>query len=223
MERKKFEIIENAPKKKFEIISETSLKRKFEIKSKKRFEIKTQEGENITLEWFQQRNANDCGPCLILNGLRRIEGVQHIPDDISEVRREVNRLREERGRPELGPSDWFTSEDIGRYLSEIAGLNVEEYACFADVAEETERNIRNSLEERPFDMLYSTAGRHFRGVVPKEENFELLDSLQDAPTESTADSINNMVAGSVYAASRERVERLGIVRRGQPGYTVKSF
>ena len=215
MERKKFEIgpIVTPPKKKFEIIP-----------PKKKFEIKTQEGENIKLEWFRQTNANDCGPCLLLNGLHRIENVRHIPHDIAEVRREVNRLRRESQRPELGPSDWFTSEDIGKYLSEVAGLNVEEYVCFRDVAEETEREIGNSLRQNSFDMIYSTAGRHFKGIIPSEDHYELLDSFNSAPSEQTAESINEMIGRSVYGTTRGSMPmRFGIIRRGEPVYTVKAF
>jgi len=224
MEEKRFEIIGESQGKKFEILSVTPTKKRFEIvEPKKKFDIEYEDSERVAVEWYQQANANDCGPCLILNGLRRIEGASHIPSDINEVRQDINRLRRERGQQELDPSAWLTSEDVGRYLSEVAGLNVEEYACFRDVADETSQSIRDSLEQRSFEMIYSTAGRHFRGIVPFGDGDLLLDSLADAPREQTAESINEMIGQSVNSADRERVERLGIVRQGEAGYTVRSF
>ena len=220
--KKHFEI---KPQKRFEIREiKDQGKKRFEIKAKKKFEIQIQQNTPITLEWFQQDNAHDCGPCLLLNGLQMLQ-VQEIPQSIEQVRREVNGLRRQEGRPELSQIANFTSEDIGKYLSEIAGLNVQEYPCLPYEADNVMRSIEQNLESDPYDMIYMTNGTHFRGLLPgaeKEGEFLLLDSLTDAPRAMNENSSINLVRDNVYAqqsSDRIRMERVGIVRKhGEAGY-----
>jgi len=210
-EGKKFEV-RKTPKKRFEISHEGG-GRRFEVRG---------ESQNTPLTWHQQKNASDCGPCMILNVLQQMPGVRHAPGTVQEIRRDVNRLRREANMTELGPLGWFRSDDIGEYLSKIAGLNVEEFACTAETAQEDLRAIQQSIAQRPFEFVYSTAGQHFRAVVPSENGYELFDSLNAGPERAPAESVNEMAAQVVTATSQARLERFGIVRQGEATYTTRA-
>lgn len=188
-------------------------RKKFEIRSepKKKFEIRPENQVGQTTEWFRQTNDSDCGPCLILNGLRKIHGARHVPASIEEVRRDVNQLRRTSGRPELQPNGWFTSEDIQEYLKQIAGLSVKEYALFQDSADEVRQNIQAELQQ-PFELVYGTAGRHFRAFVPTERGFELLDSFNDAPQQVASGALGEFIGRAARESTGTRVERIGVVR-----------
>lgn len=188
-------------------------RKKFEIRqeSKKKFEIHSESQAKNVRDWFRQTNDSDCGPCLILNGLRRIRGVQHVPQSIDEVRRDVNRLRREGGRQELQPNGWLTSEDIQRYLRDVAGFSVKEYAIFQDSADEVKQNIQTDLQQ-PFELVYGTAGRHFRALVSGEQGYELLDSFNEGPRPVGADVLNDFINRAAQESTADRVERIGIVR-----------
>lgn len=187
-------------------------RKKFEIRaeSKKKFEIRS-EDLTTTQEWFRQTNDSDCGPCMILNSLRKIPKVRHVPSNVEEIRHDVNRLRRESGRQELQTSDWFTSEDIQEYFKDIAGLAVKEYALFQDSTDEIKWNIQSDLQ-RPFELLYGTAGRHFRALVPHEQGYELLDSFNEGPRPADTSAIDEFINHAARESTNGRIERIGIVR-----------
>lgn len=222
----KFKILSaSEPKKKFQIENQSS--KKFEIKDetpKKKFVIHTETERDISLEWFQQINSNDCGPCLLLNGLHLLK-VESIPNSIVEVRAEVNRMRIERGRPELPSDGWFTSEDIGEYLAKVGGLNVEEFPIFPYEVDSIKTDISENISQRPYDLLYSTEGRHFRAVSPTEEvnQYYLLDSFLNEPRIVGQEEVNDLLDRSISSRTENRVERIGIARKSDnPGYRVIS-
>ncbi|MFA5936265.1 MAG: hypothetical protein WC822_00085 [Candidatus Paceibacterota bacterium] len=198
---KKFEIT-NPLKKRFSIISSVSNanSKKFEIKDK-------------TPDWFQQTNSYDCGPCLILNALRRISNVKYIPKNIEEVRRDVNKLRSgDFSLVQLAPNGWFTSQDVSEYLIKFAGLEVKEFACFTDETELVSQNIHKELENILPKMIYSTLNRHFRGFIPTPTGYEVLDSFNDCPKMINIEEVNEMISESINQSTPTRVERIGIVR-----------
>lgn len=210
-EGKKFEIRQQ-PKKKFDIVDKNGPK-KIEVRG---------ESQTTPLTWHQQKNASDCGPCMILNILQQMPGVGHAPNTVEEIRRDVNRLRREANMTELGPLGWLRSDDIGEYLSKVAGLNVEEFACTAETAKEDLEAIQQSLTQQPFEFVYSTTGQHFRAVVLSENSYELFDSLNAGPEPATVESVNEMAAQVVTTTSQARLERFGIVRQGEAGYTTRA-
>lgn len=215
---KKFEINQPEEKKKFQI-NETSPK-KFEIK--KKFIVHTETGRDISLEWFQQKNSNDCGPCLLLNGLRLLH-VESIPNSIDEVRETVNQMRREKGRPELPSNGWFTSEDVGEYLAQVAGMEVEEYPVYPYDAENVKQQINWNISQRPYELMYTTVGNHFRAVAPTSEpnQFYLLDSFLNEPKIISQGEAQELLERTVSSRSENRVERVGVARKSQiPSYRV---
>ncbi len=212
--KKKFQI-ENQPPKKFEILAEMP---------KKKFVIHTETGKSISLEWFQQINSNDCGPCLLLNGLHLLK-VESIPNSIAEVRADVNRIRRERGEQELPANGWFTSKDVGEYLAQVGSLQVEEFPVFPYEADDIKTAINNNISQRSYDLMYTTVGRHFTAVSPTEEpnQYYLLDSFLNEPRIIGQEEVNSLLDRSVSSRVENRVERIGIARKGDnPGYKVIS-
>ncbi len=206
---KKFVI--KKPAKTFRILGSTPGNQS-EAPARKRFVIRSEGTPVQNQEWFRQNNSSDCGPCLILNSLRKIKGAYHIPQSIDEVRQEVNKFRREKNQVELQPDGWFTNTDIQEYLTRVAGLDVKQYAAFADQAEEVSNNIRTNLEGAPFEMIYGTVGRHFRGIVPSETGYELLDSFNSDPQAVDTDRVNSLISESIAQSTPARTEVIGIVR-----------
>lgn len=127
-----------------------------------------------------QRNATDCGPCLVLNTLSALE-MPSFFDSVLGVRQQANELRANQHRPPLGVQDWFLTEDVADLLQEH-GLNVEPYSIKSPVQE---TDFWQSLQQKISDghsfVVYTGTGRHFKGVYsPDGKNYFLLDSQKDA-------------------------------------------
>ncbi len=198
MDQKKFQINKPNTKKKFEVD---------EDKPKKKFVIEPG-------NWVQQRNANDCGPALILNALGELGVV--VPDrNIEDVRNTVNRIR---GSTPLPATGWFVSSDVGRYLSDVAGLRVEEYAANPYRKQEVIDAVEAVFRARAFDLLYITVGRHFRGILNKNNQLVLLDSFKSGPETVSPEDAWGLIERSINAGEGMRIERVGIVKRGEAAY-----
>lgn len=212
MDKLKFEI--DQPKK-FEVTEPD--KKKFVIDEPKKFEVKKKfEIENEKPNWFKQENSDDCGPCLILNALAELE-IQTLDRDIQSVRNKVNQSR---GQSEqLAPGGWFRSTDVGQYLSD-AGLDVDEYPVRPYERQATHDSIKQIFDEGSFDFIYITLGRHFRGIIRKEGQLMLLDSFKTGPENITADSAWSLIEDTINVSSDTVMQRVGVVRRGTPGYHV---
>ncbi len=214
--------------KKFEIQGQgNDKKKKFEIQPKKfvlrkKFEIQSTEPSEQA--WFHQENDNDCGPCMILNILNQL-GVNG-PSSIREVREQVNEIRRNSQPPmrSLSENDWFTSDDVGKYLSVYAGLNVEEYVCFADAEQDTFDSIQNNINTTPYEVLYTTSGRHFKAIVKSGDSVLLLDSFQNSPQTVNLDRINSLIRENVFSKRSDSPDRVGIVRTNRESeYKTFSF
>jgi|GEM_PF-4666320 len=216
---KKFEIRDSAPKK-FEIQKDPQ--KKFII-HKKKFVIHTEQGRDVSMEWFQQENGNDCGPCMLLNGLNLLK-VEGIPSSIGEVREQVSELRRIGGRPPLAPGGWFTSTDVGEYLAHIGGMEVGEYPIYPYKPDSVKASIMQDLGGRPYDLMYTTVGNHFRAVCPAAEpgQYYLLDSFLNEPRIVGEADVNRLIESAASSRVPNRLERVGISRKGaNPGYRLK--
>lgn len=198
MDQKKFQI--NKPKK-FEI-QEDKPKKKFVIES------------GTSYAWTQQRNANDCGPALILNSLGEL-GITVQDRSIEDVRGTVNRIR---GSSPLPATGWFLTSDVGRYLSEIGRLRVEEYVPLPYRKKEVFDAVESVFRARSFDLIYITIGRHFRGILNKNNELILLDSFTSGPETLSSEQAWNLISRTLNATDGTRIERVGVVTRGEVGY-----
>jgi hypothetical protein len=191
---------------------------------KKRFVITSETPPETPHAWFKQSNEDDCGPCLILNSLPRLDP-GYTTSNIAEVRASVNSMRRARGLEELPATANLTSEDLGRYLAQAGRLEVEEFPVLPYEAQEVLQAVDTNLMQRQFDLIYTTVGRHFRGIMPvgQPNRYVLLDSLLDAPQLVGEDEVRLLLTRSAVGAHENRIERIGIVRRSDtPGYTIKS-
>ena len=171
----------------------------------------------------RQRNASDCGPCLVLNTLQALgvnSGLSAVPD----VRSYANQLRiaeNERLRarsanhavddPTLPTSGWFTNIDVDEVLRS-QGLNVRSWSVDE---EEERRRLKDYTEElarggQEF-VVYTGSGRHYRGLYRNGENsiFELDSLRQDVPRVGEA-AIENMIT---RAAQSDRIESISVASR----------
>lgn len=208
------------PKKTFEIKKKFQIKRHFEIKkpeqgsdspAKERSEIQGQE------QWLRQQNANDCGPCMIHN-VARAFGLS-LDATVESIRNHVNTMRQERGQVVLPPEGRLLSGDVGRYFAEVLRLNVEEYPCVMYEPEEVLRKIHESIDAGGVILIYSTLGEHYRAIVSDESgNPVLLDSLLNGPQAIEEGQVESIIHNTVYGSTEERMEKIGLVRHGDPAY-----
>lgn len=204
---------ERESKNKFKIEEEN----KGTFKVHKKFDIES--AEEATLEWFAQENANDCGPCLLLNALQVLD-IDTPHKSVEAVRSAVNELRQERGEEQLDENDWFTNRDVRRYFGEIAGLHVKEFPVYPYKKDNIRNMVAEDISEEPIDLIYSTDGRHFRAVTP---GGLLLDSLKNGPAEVSDQEIQEIIQNNIEASSSERYEFIGLVsKHEEPGIEVVS-
>lgn len=181
-------------------------RKRFEIRAapRKKFEIRDDERS-----WFRQSNEYDCGPCLLLNALHSFHDAD-APKTVEAVRDEVNRLREEHHRRSLSRTEWFTSEDVADFFRS-RGFEVKEYGFYPDAIAETMQSIRADLRE-PFELLYQTAGSHFKALIPSGNGYALQDSFNERPELRDVTALDQFLSDASRVASNQRVERIGIVR-----------
>ncbi len=194
----KFEIHPPQQKKKFEIQNQENQKKKFEVTSK----------------WFKQTNEHDCGPCLILNALGKMN-VGLSERNVAEVRTEINRLRSVNNQEGLQQDRWIFADDIEKLLRKY-GLDVKEYALFLDDKNETLDSINKELDKQ-FDLIVSTSGSHFRGIIKNPQTsgeYLLLDSFSDGPQNVDGSVLNNFIEQG-FNAPAGRVEKIIIARKTQ--------
>ena len=206
----KFEIHQpdDQPKKKFEIIEPE--KKKFTIENpKKKFEI---HGREKT--WFKQENLIDCGPCLILNVLQELN--VEIPEKtIEAVRTKAGQMRG--GTNSLAQSEWFRSTDVGGYFAE-AGLGVDEYASLPFEKAEKLELVREIFDAQDFQLIYITLGNHFKGILNKDGELMILDSLNTGPQHIGTSNAWKLIENTVLTSTERLIGRVGVVRRNNPGF-----
>jgi len=139
---------------------------------------------------------------------------------VLEVRERINQMRQESNPPRilLNPNAWFTSEDVGKYLSTYAGLNVEEYVCFNDVQSNVSKAIQRSIAEQPYNVIYTTSGMHFTAIVNVDGQELFLDSLQNNPIVINEDRRNEEIRQNVFSNRTDVPDRVGIARAGREGH-----
>lgn len=158
--------------------------------------------------WYQQRNSNDCGPCMLLN-IGSLLGIENEDESVTDVREWTNSKRREiiqRGGSirELSPTDWFDNTDVDRYLSEKLGLDVQGIYISPHERDEIFEKIMQSMRSS-FEIFYGTYGSHFRAVIPNEEvpgTYLMLDSFSDAPAVIGERELENFVHSNVYNTGR---------------------
>lgn len=214
----------------FEIEGVTTAKKP--MASRKRFEILGQspkepqrklfkiEGDRVPVQlprtnreimFARQRNAYDCGPCLVLNTLQALgvnSGLSAVPD----VRSYANQLRiAQNERPALPANGWFTSIDVNEVF-QAQGLKVRSWSVDED---ESRRRLKDYTEElarggQEF-VIYTGSGRHYKGLYRNRENgiFELDSLRQDIPRVDGA-AIETMIA---RAAQSDRIESISVASR----------
>lgn len=201
MDQKKFQIHKPNVQKKFEIEPD---------KPKKKFIVESGTPDN----WTQQRNSNDCGPALLLNSLRELS--IEVPDKtIGDVRVTVNAIR---GNSPLPPTGWFLSSDVGRYFSEVAKLRVEEFMPRPYERQEVAHLVESRFRDRSFDLIYITIGRHFKGILNKQNELILLDSFKSCPEVLSSEQALELIKQTLNATDGTRIEVIGVVSRGESGY-----
>ncbi len=226
-ERKKFQIQETDDGKKFHV-KEKAYKRfvmgphgdPIEKVRKRLFKIQSESNIDTPIRWFRQNNANDCGPCLLLNSLQFLE-VTSPASSIADVRRRINDIRQIGRMQELPANSNITNFDMGQYFSQVGRLEVDEYPVFPASSEGILEEINSNLTQRPFDLIYATTDGHFRGIIPTEQpdRFLLLDSLLAGPTQIGKDEVKQFLEAST--SIKTRVESVGIVRKSNnPEYKV---
>jgi len=170
--------------------------------------------EQLRREWFQQKNVIDCGPGIILNGLRAIDA-EFIPKDVTQVRREVNELRRKHirsyppgklttydacemiERPTSGFYAQFSLMDIQRYMEEKANCTSWSYGVPSSIPLTTaKKNFEEDLRKRNYDLLWfwTSPPAHYWGIAPQSDGTYLrLDSLRSAPRTLTATEGNSLI------------------------------
>jgi hypothetical protein len=224
-----------APDKRLTLLPEESPRRRLELLGDEAGDKgATASRQETAPGWFQQKNANDCGPCLLLNFLA-VRGLAS-PGSIAEMRAEVNRKiregnqrtaelnqRTERTaalRAELGPSAWLSTEDINNYLHALGyrlrpwGFRIGNRADQEEARAEILQAIR-----RDFDLLYATAGAHFTGVTPvagQAGRYLLLDSFNRGPVAIDERGLRDFIERGLSSGGRSEVgnfARLGMAYR----------
>jgi len=163
---------------------------------------------NREIMFARQRNAYDCGPCLVLNTLQAL-GVNSGLSAVTDVRSYTNELRiAQNDRPALPANGWFTNIDMDEVL-QAQGLNVRSWS--AD-DEGSRRRLKDYTEElarggQEF-VVYTGSGRHYKGLYRNRENgiFE-LDSLKPNIPRVGGAAIETMIA---RAAQSDRIESISV-------------
>ncbi|MBU2259277.1 hypothetical protein KKC44_01605 [Patescibacteria group bacterium] len=131
------------------------------------------------VKWFRQKNAFDCGPCVLLNALQFLGVTQQLrisPEqlNIKSIRERSNERRRELGEPELPPNGWFHDDiDIYTLLKEI-GLHI-------NVVTDPQ-TAEKLIEEHKHDLIITGSGSHFRAFVyAPDKNLIVLDSMCSGP------------------------------------------
>jgi len=182
----------------------------FERESREVLVYDPDSGKETAVRFFRQLNSYDCGPCMLLNILAVKRPCTELAD--INVRSEVNRLREERGRSQLESDDWFANYDI-QYFLEDYGFAVDEYHIPPEQhpgRKREQRRCRAAIEKQNHDLMYFMTGRHYRAVT---KNGLLLDSLRDRPCWLLGDEeIENMISKAMNHQHERRWEYIGLVR-----------
>jgi hypothetical protein len=189
---------------------------KFEIQPPKKFEIQSSQKKDarfkILHEWFKQNNSNDCGPCLLLNSLKMLN-VNLSENSISEMRARVNEFRIAKGQGQLQKDGWFNDIDMERILEKY-DFDVTTFGMFEEDKKELLESIKSELV-KSFDLIISTAGSHFRGIInnPSNKNkYLLLDSFQDGPQDINYDEMMNFIERN-FINTQDRVNKIIIARK----------
>ncbi|PIR53105.1 hypothetical protein COU76_02925, partial [Candidatus Peregrinibacteria bacterium CG10_big_fil_rev_8_21_14_0_10_49_10] len=70
-------------------------------------------------EWFvpqREKNRHDCGPCVLMNGLRFI-GADNPPKNTQKIRKAINQLTH-RNTDKLGDTEWLSDKDLHAFVQE---------------------------------------------------------------------------------------------------------
>lgn len=203
---KKFEI-----KKKFHVDYIIGSNKKFEIndfKSKKRFIIMKEQHEQSKL-WYQQKNSNDCGPCLLLNAANILEvDVPH--KNILELREYINKIRREKGLDIKGINEWLSVNDLNEYFIKIMKFKV--YPFILKDTETRFEEFKDNLKT-PYEMIYFTGGSHFVGIIPEEQNYLYLDSFLKNPQIINESRLDQIINFNISNSSINRLNFGAIIRK----------
>ncbi len=181
--------------------------KKFKIEKKKKV-IEGVEG------WEYQPPDDDwsCGYRLIKNsllGMRRLgEG-----EDFKSIFDDINDQREARGEERMKKGNWLDSSDLNSYFYKRGfKTDIKIDSPPSDDFDE----IEDSLSSGDFSLIYTTVGRHYRGIMPKpncSNKFYLLDSFEKGPQVINMNEALSLTRSSLgYDAATGRQERVGIVR-----------
>ena len=166
-------------------------------------------GTEREMRFAHQRNASDCGPCLVLNTLEALD-VQHNFPSVLEVRQTANVLRMNQQRQVLRDGGWFHTSDVASTL-ESKGAIVEPFSIRS---KPQEKEFSNLLEQKFFGkdpfVVYSGTGRHFKGIYFDGRNYYLLDSTQESIQRASRDDVGVLVNS---AKASDRAETVGIVSK----------
>ena len=165
-------------------------------------------GTDQQVMFAHQGNNYDCGPCLVLNTYS-VLGVPPPDTSVPGIRQRNNQLRAgERTQP-LGDSDWFSTTDVGRMMR-LGGLIDEPYSVKAKPQEaELRESIRQKIAEVTQFFVYSTTGRHFKGIYsPDGVHYYLVDSLHSSITVVEQNAIYSLIT---EAQMSNRPEQVAIV------------
>ena len=155
------------------------------------------------VKWFQQENAFDCGPCVLLNSLQFLGVPQQLrmsPEQLSikSVRARSNERRRELGEPELPPNGWFHDDlDIYTLLKEI-GLHI-------NVVTDPKK-AEELIEERKHDLIIAGPDKHFCAYVFAADNhFLVLDSTHPGPQLINSQDAKRAIGLQNYDGSMDRI------------------
>lgn len=168
-------------------------------------------GANRDMMFAHQENDADCGPCLVINICNALNTTSSY-DSVLNVRQQANRLRQNNQRKVIAEEEWFFVDDVALALQE-KGLLVEQFSVRSDAMEIEARATRDTAETQgvPY-VMYTGAGRHFRGIYWDGQNYSLLDSKLNQIVPVRVGDVENMMR---LAKQSDRDETIGIVTKPQ--------
>lgn len=208
--------IEGQPKKKFVVQSSTPVP-----ESKKKFQVDGDRirvvlpGTNREMMFARQRNASDCGPCLVLNTLQAVQAESGL-SSVADVRQFANQLRIAQNEalrtknprwgvddPTLPDTGWFTNADVDEVLR-AQGLTVQSWVVDT---EEARRAVQAHIDERIRNgeraVMYTGTGRHYRGIYNGDGGLLKMDSLSPAVERVQGGAFEDMIRGAGQSDRRE--------------------
>ena len=161
-------------------------------------------------EWFvpqRERNRHDCGPCVLMNGLRFI-GADNPPKNTQKIRKAINQLTH-RNTDKLGDTEWLSDKDLHAFVQE----NMPD--CEVQMIAGQKEIVEDFLDSQEFGFaIIHVDNNHWIAIAPQPNNknhpYVELDSNKEEPKNLTKEEAEIII----------RKHALIFVRKKNPNFSM---